>query len=150
VVAPLLLIGTVVLSFAATLGLCSALFTKLLGYPAMDASFALYAFVFLIAFGIDYNIFLMARVREEAARLETREATLHALRVTGGVITAAGVVLAAAFVVLTVLPLVPLIQLGVLVAVGVVIDTVIVRSLLVPALAHNIGQFIWWPRRGVL
>jgi RND superfamily putative drug exporter len=150
VVAPLLLIGTVVLSFAATLGLCSALFTKLLGYPAMDAGFALYAFVFLVAFGIDYNIFLMARVREEAARLETREATLHALRVTGGVITAAGVVLAAAFFVLTVLPLVPVIQLGMLVAVGVVIDTVIVRSLLVPALAHHIGQVIWWPRRGAL
>ncbi|MEU6719133.1 MMPL family transporter [Nonomuraea sp. NPDC046802] len=145
-VAPLLLMGTVVLSFAATLGLCSALFS-LLGYPVMDASFALYAFVFLIAFGIDYNIFLMARVREEATRLETREATLHALRLTGGVITAAGVVLAAAFFVLTVLPLVPVIQLGLLVAVGVVIDTVVVRSLLVPALAHHIGPVIWWPRR---
>ncbi|MFI7703194.1 MMPL family transporter [Nonomuraea sp. NPDC049480] len=144
-VAPLLLIGTVVLSFAATLGLCSVLFTGLLGYPAMDASFMLYAFVFLIAFGIDYNIFLMARVREEAARLETRQATLHALRATGGVITAAGVVLAAAFVVLTVLPLVPVIQLGLLVAIGVIIDTVIVRSFLVPALAHHMGRLIWWP-----
>ncbi|MEV0612118.1 MMPL family transporter [Nonomuraea sp. NPDC050404] len=146
-VAPLLLMGTVVLSFAATLGLCSALFTQLLGYPVMDVSFALYAFVFLIAFGIDYNIFLMARVREEALRLDTREATLHALRATGGVITAAGVVLAAAFFVLTVLPLVPIVQLGLLVAIGVVIDTVIVRSFLVPALAHHIGPLIWWPAR---
>ncbi|WP_084773176.1 MMPL family transporter [Nonomuraea candida] len=146
-VAPLLLMGTVVLSFAATLGLCSALFTQFLGYPVMDVSFALYAFVFLIAFGIDYNIFLMARVREEALRLDTREATLHALRATGGVITAAGVVLAAAFFVLTVLPLVPIVQLGLLVAIGVVIDTVIVRSFLVPALAHHMGRFIWWPAR---
>jgi putative drug exporter of the RND superfamily len=147
VVAPLLLMGTVVLSFAATLGLCSALFTQFLGYPVMDASFALYAFVFLIAFGIDYNIFLMARVREESMRLDTREATLHALRATGGVITAAGVVLAAAFFVLTVLPLVPIVQLGLLVAVGVVIDTVVVRSFLVPALAHHLGRVIWWPAR---
>ncbi|MEV4173051.1 MMPL family transporter [Nonomuraea sp. NPDC049709] len=146
-VAPLLLIGTVVLSFAATLGLCSALFTQFLGYPVMDASFALYAFVFLIAFGIDYNIFLMARVREESLRLDTREATLHALRATGGVITAAGVVLAAAFFVLTVLPLVPVVQLGLLVAIGVVIDTVVVRSFLVPALAHHMGRLIWWPAR---
>ncbi|GAA2875454.1 MMPL family transporter [Nonomuraea rubra] len=146
-VAPLLLMGTVVLSFAATLGLCSALFTQFLGYPVVDASFALYAFVFLMAFGIDYNIFLMARVREEAVRLDTREATLHALRATGGVITAAGVVLAAAFFVLTVLPLVPVVQLGLLVAIGVVIDTVIVRSFLVPALAHHMGRRIWWPAR---
>ncbi|MFC7586252.1 MMPL family transporter [Nonomuraea antimicrobica] len=146
-VAPLLLMGTVVLSFAATLGLCSAVFTQFLGYPVIDASFALYAFVFLVAFGIDYNIFLMARVREEAMRLDTREATLHALRATGGVITAAGVVLAAAFFVLTVLPLVPVVQLGLLVAVGVVIDTVVVRSFLVPALAHHLGRFIWWPAR---
>ncbi|GAA4938783.1 MMPL family transporter [Nonomuraea thailandensis] len=146
-VAPLLLMGTVVLSFAATLGLCSALFTQLLGYPVVDASFALYAFVFLMAFGIDYNIFLMARVREEAVRLDTREATLRALRATGGVITAAGVVLAAAFFVLTVLPLVPVVQLGLLVAIGVVIDTVVVRSFLVPALAHHMGRRIWWPAR---
>ncbi|MEV4477996.1 MMPL family transporter [Nonomuraea salmonea] len=144
-VAPLLLMGTVVLSFAATLGLCSALFTQVLGYPVMDVSFALYAFVFLVAFGVDYNIFLMARVREETPRLGTRGATLHALRATGGVITAAGVVLAAAFFVLTVLPLVPVVQLGLLVAVGVVIDTVLVRSFLVPALAHHLGPRIWWP-----
>ncbi|MGW4798435.1 MMPL family transporter [Nonomuraea sp. NPDC004297] len=146
-VAPLLLMGTVVLSFAATLGLCSALFTQLLGYPVMDASFALYAFVFLVAFGVDYNIFLMARVREESVRLDTREATLRALRATGGVITAAGVVLAAAFFVLTALPLVPVVQLGLLVAIGVVIDTVVVRSFLVPALAHHMGRRIWWPAR---
>ncbi|MEV4800190.1 MMPL family transporter [Nonomuraea sp. NPDC049421] len=144
-VAPLLLMGTVVLSFAATLGLCSALFTQVLDHPVMDVSFALYAFVFLVAFGVDYNIFLMARVREETAHLGTRGATLHALRATGGVITAAGVVLAAAFFVLTVLPLVPVVQLGLLVAVGVVIDTVLVRSFLVPALAHHLGPRIWWP-----
>ncbi|MCK2221972.1 MMPL family transporter [Actinomadura sp. ATCC 31491] len=147
VAAPLLLIGTVVLSFAATLGLCSALFTRVLGFPAMDPSFVLYAFVFLVAFGIDYNIFLMARVREEAVALDTREATLRALRVTGGVITAAGVVLAAAFAVLAVLPLVPVVQLGLLVAVGVVLDTVLVRSFLVPALAHHLGPRVWWPAR---
>jgi RND superfamily putative drug exporter len=146
-VAPLLLMGTVVLSFAATLGVCSALFTQVLDYPVMDVSFALYAFVFLVAFGVDYNIFLMARVREETVRLGTRQATLHALRATGGVITAAGVVLAAAFSVLTVLPLVPVVQLGLLVAVGVVIDTVIVRSFLVPALTCHLGPRIWWPAR---
>ncbi|MFG1694640.1 MMPL family transporter [Nonomuraea sp. NPDC049309] len=146
-VAPLLLMGTVVLSFAATLGVCSALFTQVLDHPVMDVSFALYAFVFLVAFGVDYNIFLMARVREETARLGTRQATLHALRATGGVITAAGVVLAAAFSVLTVLPLVPVVQLGLLVAVGVVIDTVLVRSFLVPALACHLGPHFWWPAR---
>ena len=139
-VAPLLLIATVVLSFAATLGLCALLFTYVFGFAGADASFPLFAFVFLVALGVDYNIFLMSRVREEAIRHGTRAGVLRGLVVTGGVITSAGVVLAATFSALAVLPLVVLVELGVAVAVGVLLDTVVVRSLLVPALAHDIGR----------
>jgi RND superfamily putative drug exporter len=145
--APVLLIATVVLSFAATLGLCALLFTYVFGFTGTDPSFPLFAFVFLVALGIDYNIFLMSRVREEAVRHGTRQGVLRGLIVTGGVITSAGVVLAATFSALAVLPLVVLVELGVAVAVGVLLDTVVVRSLLVPALAHDIGRRIWWPSR---
>ncbi|MFG1882331.1 MMPL family transporter [Micromonospora sp. NPDC049102] len=145
--APLLLIGTVLLSFAATLGLCALLFRHVFDFPGVDSSFPLFAFVFLVALGIDYNIFLTSRVREESVRRGTRAGVLAGLAVTGGVITSAGIVLAATFSALAVLPLVVLVELGTAVAIGVLIDTIIVRSLLVPALAYDIGPKIWWPGR---
>lgn len=145
--APLLLIATVLLSFTATLGLCGVLFRHVFDFPGVDAAFPLFAFVFLVALGIDYNIFLMSRVREESVRRGTRAGVLAGLAVTGGVITSAGIVLAATFSALTVLPLVVLVELGTAVAVGVLIDTIVVRSLLVPALAYDIGPTIWWPGR---
>jgi RND superfamily putative drug exporter len=146
VLAPILLIGTVVLSYFATLGL-SAIAFDLRGFPGEDASFPLFVFVFLVALGIDYNIFLMTRVREASQRLGTRPGLLKGLAITGGVITSAGVVLAATFLVLGVLPLVFLQQIGFAVAAGVLLDTFIVRSLLVPALSYDIGGRIWWPSR---
>ena len=146
-VAPLLLIATVVLSFAATLGVCALVFNHVFGFAGADASFPLYSFVFLVALGIDYNIFLMTRVREETLALGTRPGVLRGLAVTGGVITSAGVVLAATFSVLGVLPLVFLAELGFAVAFGVLLDTIVVRSLLVPALVHGIGRAVWWPSR---
>jgi RND superfamily putative drug exporter len=139
-----LLIGTVVLSYFATLGL-SAIAFELKGFPGEDSSFPLFTFVFLVALGIDYNIFLMTRVREESLRVGTRPGILRGLTVTGGVITSAGVVLAATFLVLGVLPLVFLQQIGFAVAAGVLLDTLVVRSLLVPALSYDIGKRIWWP-----
>lgn len=145
--APLLLIGTVLLSFAATLGLCALLFRHVFDFPGVDSSFPLFAFVFLVALGIDYNIFLTSRVREESVKRGTRAGVLAGLAVTGGVITSAGIVLAATFSALAVLPLVVLVELGTAVAIGVLIDTIIVRSLLVPALAYDIGPKIWWPGR---
>jgi len=145
--APLLLIGTVVLSFAATLGVCGWAFTHLFGFAGADQSFPLFAFVFLVALGIDYNIFLMTRVREESVQFGTRPGVLRGLAVTGGVITSAGVVLAATFTVLGVLPLVFLAELGFAVAFGVLLDTFVVRTVLVPALAYDIGPNIWWPSR---
>ncbi|WP_425565544.1 MMPL family transporter [Pilimelia columellifera] len=147
--APALLIATVVLSFAATLGICALLFEYVFGFAGSDPSFPLFAFVFLVALGIDYNIFLMSRVREEALVHGARAGLRRGLAVTGGVITSAGVVLAATFVALAVLPLVVLVELGVAVALGVLLDAVIVRSLLVPALAYDLGAKIWWPSRAI-
>jgi RND superfamily putative drug exporter len=117
------------------------------GFAGADQSFPLFAFVFLVALGIDYNIFLMTRVREETLRFGTREGVMRGLAVTGGVITSAGVVLAATFTVLGVLPLVFLAEIGFAVAFGVLLDTFLVRSVLVPALATDIGRGIWWPSR---
>jgi RND superfamily putative drug exporter len=145
VVAPVLLVATVVLSYLAALGVSLVLFEVFADFPGEDPSYPLFAFVFLVALGVDYNIFLMARVREEAASTSTREATLRGLAVTGGVITSAGVVLAGTFLVLSVLPLVALTQIGVTVAIGVLLDTFIVRSLLVPALTLEVGERVWWP-----
>ena len=145
--APLILIVTTVLSFGATLGISHLVFTYLFDFPGTDGSFPLFAFVFLVALGIDYNIFLMTRVREESIKLGTREGILKGLTVTGGVITSAGVVLAATFAVLGTLPLVFIVQLGFAVAFGVLLDTIIVRSLLVPALSHDLGAKIWWPSK---
>lgn len=147
VLAPVLLIATVVLSFAAALGVASWVFDGLLGFPGADPVVPLYGFVFLVALGIDYNIFLMTRVREESIRFGTRTGILRGLVATGGVITSAGLVLAATFAALGVLPILFLAQLAFIVAFGVLLDTFIVRSLLVPALAHDIGPKIWWPSK---
>jgi RND superfamily putative drug exporter len=142
-----LLLVTVVLSFAATLGVCALVFEHIFGFAGTDASFPLFAFVFLVALGIDYNIFLMTRVREESMKIGTRAGVIKGLTVTGGVITSAGIVLAATFGVLGVLPLVFLAELGFAVAFGVLLDTIVVRSLLVPALVREIGPKIWWPSK---
>ncbi len=147
ILVPVLLIVTVVLSFAATLGVSAFVFNHIFGFDNADPAFALFAFVFLVALGIDYNIFLMTRVREETLKFGTRDGILRGLAVTGGVITSAGVVLAATFAVLGVLPLVFLAELGFAVAFGVLLDTILVRSILVPALGYDIGKSIWWPSR---
>jgi putative drug exporter of the RND superfamily len=145
VVLPIVLIGTVVLSFAAALGLSSLLWTEVLGFGGADRSIILFAFVFLVALGIDYNIFLASRIREEALRYGTREGILRGLGATGGVITAAGIVLAGTFLVMASTPLVFLVEIGTAIALGVVLDTFIVRSILAPAMALDIGHRIWWP-----
>lgn len=147
ILAPVLLIASVVLSFAAALGVSAFAFEHIFGFKGADQSFPLFAFVFLVALGIDYNIFLMTRVREESLQFGTREGIRRGLSVTGGVITSAGIVLAATFSVLTVIPLVFLAEIGFAVAFGVLLDTIIVRSILVPALAHDIGKKIWWPSK---
>ncbi len=144
-VAPVLLVLTTVLSFGATLGICHLVFSDVFHFKATDGSFPLFAFVFLVALGIDYNIFLMTRVREEAKKIGTRPGILKGVTVTGGVITSAGVVLAATFAVLGTLPLVFLAELGFAVAFGVLLDTIVVRSLLVPALSYDLNKRIWWP-----
>lgn len=144
-VAPLLLIATVVLSFAATLGLSAIVFYRIMDLPGADASVPLYAFVFLAALGVDYNIFLMTRAREETVAFGNRAGILRALAVTGGVITSAGLVLAATFSALAILPLLFLFQIAFIVAVGVLLDTIVVRSLVVPAAVILIGPRTWWP-----
>ncbi len=145
VVAPLLVIATVVLSFAATLGVSGLIFTHVFGFAATETGVPLLAFVFLVAVGVDYNIFLITRVREETAEHGTKKAALIALSATGGVITSAGVVLAATFAVLGVLPLVVLAEIGFIVAFGVLLDTFVVRSVLLTALTIDAGDRIWWP-----
>ncbi|MFI6095950.1 MMPL family transporter [Lentzea sp. NPDC051213] len=145
--APLLLIATVVLSFAATMGVSALAFNHVFGFPGSDPVVPLFGFVFLVALGIDYNIFLMTRVREETRRLGTVEGTVRGLSLTGGVITSAGVVLAATFAALAVLPILFLTQIAFIVAFGVLLDTLLVRSLLVPALSVDIGGRIWWPSK---
>jgi RND superfamily putative drug exporter len=147
IVSAVLLLGSVVLSYFATLGVCALVFNHIFGFAGADASFPLFAFIFLVALGIDYNIFLMTRVREEAGKLGTRKGVIKGLTVTGSVITSAGIVLAATFGVLGILPLVFLAELGFAVAFGVLLDTIIVRSILVPALVHEIGPKVWWPSK---
>ncbi|WP_433539986.1 MMPL family transporter [Streptosporangium sandarakinum] len=146
-VTPVLLVVTVALNFLATLGVSTLVFTHILGFTGSDASVPLYGFVFLVALGVDYNIFLMSRVREETARHGAREGVLRGLVTTGGVITSAGVVLAATFAALVVIPLAFLAQLAFIVAFGVLLDTLVVRSLLVPALVRDLGPRAWWPGR---
>jgi len=145
IVAPLLLIATVVLSFAAALGVSALVFEHVFGFAGADTAFPLFVFVFLVALGIDYNIFLMTRVHEEAKRYGTRRGALIGLAATGGVITSAGLVLAGTFAVLATLPVVAFAQIGFAVAFGVLLDTLIVRSVLVTALNLDVGRRMWWP-----
>jgi RND superfamily putative drug exporter len=145
VVAPLLLIATVVLSFLAALGTGAVVFDVIFGFPGSDPSLPLFAFIFLVALGVDYNIFLMARAREETLERGTRVGMIRGVAVTGGVITSAGIVLAGTFAVLGVLPLVFLTEIGFVIAFGVLLDTFLVRSVLVPALVFDLGPRAWWP-----
>jgi len=147
IVAPLLLMVTTVLSFGTALGVSSLIFNHLLDFPGADPAVPLYGFVFLVALGIDYNIFLMTRVREESLVRGTKEGVLRGLVVTGGVITSAGIVLAATFAALSVIPILFLVQLAIIVAFGVLLDALVVRALLVPALVYDAGDRVWWPSR---
>lgn len=147
VVAAILLVVCNVLSFGATVGVSAIAFNHIFDFPGADPSIPLYAFVFLVALGIDYSIFLMTRVREESHRQGTHRGVLIGLAVTGGVITSAGVVLAATFSALAVLPILFLVQIAFMVAFGVLLDTTVVRSLLVPALSYDLGRKVWWPSR---
>lgn len=147
VVAPVLLVLTVLATYAASMGASWWLFTRVLDFEALDTSTPLFAFLFLVALGVDYNIFLVTRAREEAREHGSRQGMLRALSATGGVITSAGILLAAVFAVLGVLPLVVLAQIGTVICLGVLLDTLLVRTVLVPALAVLLGDRFWWPRR---
>ena len=147
IVAPLLLMVTTVLSFGTALGVSSLIFNHLLDFPGADPAVPLYGFVFLVALGIDYNIFLMTRVREESLVRGTKEGVLRGLVITGGVITSAGIVLAATFAALSVIPILFLVQLAIIVAFGVLLDALVVRALLVPALVYDAGDRVWWPSK---
>ena len=144
-VAPLFLLATVVLSYAATLGLTVAIFHFVFGQEGFHSAMPLIIFIFLVALGSDYNIFLMSRVREEAARYGTREGTVNAVAATGPVITSAGLILAGTFAVLTIIPSWDLSLIGFAVALGVLLDTFLVRSICVPALTWLFGERSWWP-----
>jgi putative drug exporter of the RND superfamily len=146
-IAPIMLIATVVLSFASALGVSALFFTNVFNFGGADTSFPLFVFVFLVALGIDYNIFLMTRVREEAHRTGPKTGALTGLAATGGVITSAGAVLAGTFAVLGTLPVTFLTELGFAVAFGVLLDTLVVRSVLVTALNLDLGRWVWWPSR---
>ena len=146
-VMPVLLVATVALSFLATPGVSSLVFTHVFGFTGTDPSVPLYGFVFLVALGVDHNIFLMPRAREESLRFGVRQGVLRALVATGGVITSAGVVPAATFAALGVIPLAFLVQVAFIVAFGVLLDTLAVRSLPVPAVVRDAGPRAWWPAR---
>ncbi|MGC0209631.1 MMPL family transporter [Streptomyces levis] len=146
-IAPLLLIGTVILSFAAALGISALAFRYVFDYAGESTDFPLFVFVFLVALGIDYNIFLTTRIREEAARQGTRPGVITGLAATGAVITSAGLVLAGTFAALGTLPMVGFAEIGFAVALGVLIDTFIVRSVLVTSLFMDVGPKVWWPHR---
>lgn len=147
ILAPVLLILTTVLSFGTAMGVSALVFNGVFDFPGADPAVPLYGFVFLVALGIDYNIFLMTRVREESLVHGTREGVVRGLTITGGVITSAGIVLAATFAALSVIPILFLVQLSFIVAFGVLLDTFVVRTLLVPALVYDIGPRVWWPSR---
>lgn len=147
VLAPVLLVLTTVVSFGTALGIAALVFNGIFKFPGADPAVPLYGFIFLVALGIDYNIFLMTRVREESIKHGTHEGVLRGLAITGGVITSAGLVLAATFAALAVIPILFLAQIAFIVAFGVLLDTFVVRSLLVPALTYDIGSTIWWPSR---
>jgi len=147
ILAPILLTITTVISFGSAIGVSALVVNYIFGFDSADPSVVLYAFVFLVALGIDYNIFLMTRVREESLRIGTHDGVIRGLVVTGGVITSAGVVLASTFAALGVIPIAFLVQLAFIVAFGVLLDTLVVRSLLVPALVRDLGAIIWWPSK---
>jgi RND superfamily putative drug exporter len=146
-VAPILLLLTVVASFFASLGAGWLIFVNFFDFPALAQSTFLFSFLFLVALGVDYNIFLVTRAQEKSAKLGVKEGMIKALSSTGGVITSAGVLLAAVFAVLGVLPLIALTQIGVIVCLGVLLDTLLVRTVIVPALAFIAGEKFWWPRK---
>jgi putative drug exporter of the RND superfamily len=146
-VAPLVLTATVVLSFAAALGVSAFFFNHVFGFGGADTTFPLLVYVFLVALGIDYNIFLMTRVREEAHRSDTRHGAIAGLAATGGVITSAGFVLAGTFAALATIPATFLTELGFAVAFGILLDTIVVRSVLVTALNLDVGRWMWWPSK---
>lgn len=146
-VAPLILLLTVVVSFFASIGASWLLFTNVFGFPAIDTNVVLFSFLFLVALGVDYNIFLVTRAREEAVKYGTRQGMVRALSSTGGVITSAGILLAAVFAVLGVLPLITLTQIGIIVCIGVLLDTLLVRTVVVPALTFITGEKFWWPSK---
>jgi RND superfamily putative drug exporter len=144
---PVLLLLAVVLSFFAAYGASWLIFVNLLGFPALDLTVFILAFLFLVALGVDYSIFLVTRAQEEARVHGTAQGMLRALGATGGVITSAGVLLAAVFAVLGVLPLIALAQVGTIVGIGVLLDTLLVRTVIVPALAFKLEDRFWWPRK---
>ena len=146
-VAPIYLLATIVLSYAATLGLCTLLFAWFFGHDGVSSGMPFFLFVFLVALGVDYNIFLMSRIREETARLGLHDGTRQAVGRTGGVITSAGIILAGTFAALMTLPLRDLVQLGFAVAIGVLLDTFVVRTVMVPAIVLLLGRWNWWPSR---
>ncbi len=147
IIAPVLLILSVVISYTAAIGISALVFNHVFGFPGADASVPLFGFIFLVALGVDYNIFLMTRVREESQVIGTKRGIIRGLGKTGGVITSAGIVLAATFAALGIIPILFLAQIAFIVAFGVLLDTVIVRSLLVPASAYDLGKVIWWPSK---
>jgi RND superfamily putative drug exporter len=147
--APVLLLVTVVGSFFASMGAGWLVFVNILKFPALDLSVFLYSFLFLVALGVDYNIFLVTRAKEEAEHHGVRQGMIRAVSATGGVITGAGILLAAVFAVLGVLPLVALAQIGVIVCIGVLLDTLLVRTVIVPALAFLTGKNFFWPNKAL-
>jgi RND superfamily putative drug exporter len=146
-IAPLVLVLATVLSFGSALGVSALVFNHLFDFPGADPAVPLYGFIFLVALGVDYSIFLMSRAREESKRFGARTGVLHALVTTGGVITSAGVVLAATFAALGVIPILFLAQIAFIVGFGVLLDTLVVRSLLVSSVSIDLGRWIWWPSR---
>lgn len=147
IIAPILLLFTTIVSFGATIGIAALMFNHVWHFPGADPSMLLFGFIFLVALGIDYNIFLMTRIREEVGRADTKQGVTKALVLTGGVITGAGIVLAATFAALTIVPILFLAQIAFIVAFGVLLDTLLVRSLLTPALSLEVGRRIWWPSK---
>ncbi len=144
-VAPPVLLAATILGALAALGLGGWASLHILGFPALDNSTPLFAFLFLAALGVDYTIFLVTRAREEVTQHGTRDGMIWAVSATGGVITSAGIVLAAVFCVLGILPLIVMAQLGIIVGLGILLDTFVVRTLVIPALFELIGDRIWWP-----
>ncbi len=145
ILAPVIMTATVLITNIAALGLGWWISTGILGFSSFDALTPLYSFVFLVALGIDYSIFLITRAREEARVVGTKEGVLRSLSSTGGVITSAGILLAAVFAALGVLPLVVLAQVGIVIFIGVLLDTLIVRTILIPAVVQLLGEKFWWP-----